>query len=109
MELKRILANDAKSANEKAVALYGPEVLVISSARVRGQTELIVAGDIPEMSADQALAEQIQITPKTYQRQTQPTFSDVLSDQIQDAKPLRQQAAVVGHHHAKEQHQSVDQ
>lgn len=94
MELKRILAKDAKSANEKAVALYGPEVLVISSARVRGQTELIVAVDIPEMSADQALAEQIQITPKTYQRNTQATFSDVLADQIQDAKPLRQQAAV---------------
>ena len=37
MELKRILAKNTKSANDKAVALYGPDVLVISSARVRGR------------------------------------------------------------------------
>jgi len=43
MELKRILAKDARQANEKAVALYGQDVLVISSCQVRGQTELIVA------------------------------------------------------------------
>ena len=41
MELKRILAKDARQANEKAVALYGQDVLVISSCQVRGQTELI--------------------------------------------------------------------
>ena len=49
MELKRILARDVKSANEKAVALYGNDVLVISSCQVRGQTELIVAVDIEPM------------------------------------------------------------
>lgn len=46
MELKRILARDSRSANEKAVQLYGPEVLVISSQRVDQQTELIVAVDV---------------------------------------------------------------
>ena len=55
MELKRILARDVKSANEKAVALYGNDVLVISSCQVRGQTELIVAVDIEPIPAELAL------------------------------------------------------
>jgi len=57
MELKRILARDVKSANEKAVALYGNDVLIISSCQVRGQTELIVAVDIEPMPAELALQE----------------------------------------------------
>ena len=54
MELKRILANDTKSATEKAMALYGRDVLVISNHLVGGQTELVVAidiGDQPEALA----------------------------------------------------------
>ena len=43
MELKRIIARDTRAANEKAVALYGPDVLVISTSKVRGKTELIVS------------------------------------------------------------------
>jgi flagellar biosynthesis GTPase FlhF len=46
MELKRILARDSRSANEKAIQLYGPEVLIISTQRVDQQTELIVAVDV---------------------------------------------------------------
>ena len=46
MELKRIIARDSRSANEKAMALYGPDVLVIANHSVDGQTELIVAIDI---------------------------------------------------------------
>ena len=57
MELKRILARDVKSANEKAVALYGTDVLVISSCQVRGHTELIVAVDIEPIPAELALQE----------------------------------------------------
>lgn len=46
MELKRILARDSRSANEKAIQLYGPDVLIISSQKLDHQTELIVAVDL---------------------------------------------------------------
>jgi flagellar biosynthesis protein FlhF len=46
MELKRILARDSRAANEKAIQLYGKDVLIISSQRLDNQTELIVAVDI---------------------------------------------------------------
>lgn len=46
MELKRIIARDSRCANEKAIQLYGPDVLIISSQRVDQQTELIVAVDV---------------------------------------------------------------
>ena len=45
MELKRIIAHDSRAANEKAIQLYGPDVLVISCQRVDDQTELIIAVD----------------------------------------------------------------
>jgi flagellar biosynthesis GTPase FlhF len=67
MELKRILARDNKQANEKAVALYGPDVLVISSCQVRGQTELIVAVDIDPLEGEEAIQEETgfsALTPK---------------------------------------------
>ncbi len=52
MELKRILARDSRTATEKAMALYGPDVLVIANHSIDGQTELIVAIDIaPEAPA----------------------------------------------------------
>ena len=55
MELKRILAKDARQANEKAIALYGQDVLVISSCQVRGQTELIVAVDMAPLGSEEAV------------------------------------------------------
>ena len=58
MELKRIIARDSRSANEKAIQLYGPDVLIISSQRVDQQTELIVAVDVASAPADAAQAEQ---------------------------------------------------
>jgi flagellar biosynthesis protein FlhF len=62
MEIKRILAKDARSANEKAAALYGGDVLVISCNRMGTQTELIVAVD----SVQQAPAPAIEsATPNT--------------------------------------------
>jgi flagellar biosynthesis protein FlhF len=54
MELKRILARDIRAANEKAVAQYGPDVLVISSAQVNGLTELIVAVDLAPLTPEEA-------------------------------------------------------
>ncbi len=53
MELKRIIARDSRSANEKAIQLYGPDVLIISSQRVDQQTELIVAVDVASEAAQQ--------------------------------------------------------
>lgn len=46
MELKRVIALDSRAANEKAIQLYGENVLIISSERVDNQTELIVAVDL---------------------------------------------------------------
>lgn len=45
MEIKRILANDTRSAKEKALALCGKDALIISCNQVNDQTELIVAID----------------------------------------------------------------
>jgi flagellar biosynthesis GTPase FlhF len=46
MELKRILAKDIRRATEKAVALYGKDVLFVSNAKINGMTEVIVAVDV---------------------------------------------------------------
>ena len=46
MELKRILAKDIRRATEKAVALYGKDVLFVSNSKVNGMTEVIVAVEI---------------------------------------------------------------
>ena len=60
MQLKRILARDTRSATDKAIALYGSDVLIISNHLVNGQTELVVALDLPDAetasSASQARA-----------------------------------------------------
>jgi len=71
MELKRILARDTRSATEKAMALYGPDVLIISNNRVEGQTELIVALDVAE-ATESELAEELQVS------QEKVTTTDVL-------------------------------
>ncbi|MCE2782406.1 hypothetical protein [Limnohabitans sp.] len=54
MELKRILARDSRSANEKAIQLYGSDVLIISSQRLDDQTELIVATDVSPLTSPAA-------------------------------------------------------
>lgn len=76
MELKRILAHDTKSATEKAMALYGRNVLVISNHMVGGQTELVVAIDIeesaPELAANQAPQAATDFKRHFAQAQTQP-------------------------------------
>lgn len=52
MELKRIIARDSRSANEKAIQMYGQDVLIISSHKVDNQIELVVAVEtLPEVDA----------------------------------------------------------
>ena len=93
MELKRILARDTRAANEKAVAMFGPDVLVISSSKVRGQTELIVAVDLTPLDAETAVAEAFVPTDKTYALSDQPvveetavSFGQVMDDTISRQK-----------------------
>jgi flagellar biosynthesis protein FlhF len=52
MELKRIIARDGRSATEKAIALYGEDVLIVATHPLDGQTELIVAVDIPATNGE---------------------------------------------------------
>ena len=49
MKLHLITAPDTRTANERAVALYGRDVLIVSSNQVNGATELIVAADTPSL------------------------------------------------------------
>ena len=51
MQLKRILARDTRTATDKAISLYGDDVLIISNHTVNGQTELVVALDLPSVEA----------------------------------------------------------
>ena len=48
MQLQRILAADARAAKEQALARFGPDVLIVSTAKVGDRTELIVAIDLTE-------------------------------------------------------------
>ena len=88
MELKRILAKDMRNAQEKATALYGPDVLVISSCQVRGQTEMIVAVDVAPMGAEEALQDEF---PHAV---AQPASSGKVdfSQALQQAMPVRRTA-----------------
>ena len=52
MELKRILARDTRTATERAMSLYGPDVLIIANHRVGGQTELVVAVELASALPD---------------------------------------------------------
>ena len=65
MELKRILARDTRSATEQAMAMYGPDVLIISNNRVAGQTELVVALDVAAESDTSVLNEEMQTVMTT--------------------------------------------
>lgn len=78
MELKRILARDSRTANEKAIQLYGKEVMIISSQRVDNQIELVVAVDTGTDREQAAL----DTAEKSAPRSTAPTttFGKVLQD-----------------------------
>lgn len=48
MELKRIVAQDARSAIALATSRYGKDALIVSNERVNGNVEIVVAVDIGE-------------------------------------------------------------
>ena len=121
MELKRILARDTRSATEKAMAMFGPDVLIISNHRVEGQTELIVALDVAEASMDEMLetdaeeqsqeSNSVTVTAKGPRQRLSSTpssvsspFSDHLHQLLQPASRMAQQAEAEPIAHVSTEH-----
>ena len=121
MELKRILARDTRSATEKAMAMFGPDVLIISNNRVEGQTELIVALDVAEASLDEMLetdaeeqsqeSNSVTVTAKGPRQRLSSTpssvsspFSDHLHQLLQPASRMAQQAEAEPIAHVSTEH-----
>ena len=76
MELKRILAIDLRTATEKAIRIYGPNTLVVSSDRVKGGVEVIVATDF---TADPDQMEENTIVQSGSRDETNSSLSDQLA------------------------------
>jgi flagellar biosynthesis GTPase FlhF len=121
MELKRILARDTRSATEKAMAMFGPDVLIISNHRVEGQTELIVALDVAEASLDEMLetdaeeqsqeSNSVTVTAKGPRQRLSSTpssvsspFSDHLHQLLQPASRMAQPAEAEPIAHVSTEH-----
>ena len=121
MELKRILARDTRSATEKAMAMFGPDVLIISNHRVEGQTELIVALDVAEAPLDEMLetdaeeqsqeSNSVTVTAKGPRQRLSSTpssvsspFSDHLHQLLQPASRMAQQAEAEPIAHVSTEH-----
>jgi flagellar biosynthesis GTPase FlhF len=121
MELKRILARDTRSATEKAMAMFGPDVLIISNNRVEGQTELIVALDVAEASLDELLetdseaqsqeSNSVTVTAKGPRQRMSNTpssvsgpFSDHLHQLLHPASRMAQQAQAEPIAHVSTEH-----
>lgn len=94
MELKRILARDSRAANDKALQLYGPDVLVISSQRVDNQTELIVAIDTQEdaLAAEPKALHPVAPSPD---QDRFVAFSEVFKVSIESPEPAAPEALAV--------------
>jgi len=89
MELKRIIARDSRSANEKAIQMYGQDVLIISSHKVDNQIELVVAVETAPVAplplADHAfkpLAVLDDAPPRTQQAPAAQAFTRVFEEQM---------------------------
>ena len=121
MELKRILARDTRTATEKAIAMFGPDVLIISNNRVEGQTELIVAMDVAEASLDELLENDLEaqsqesnsvtVTAKGPRQRMSSTpssvsspFSDHLHQLLHPASRMAQQAEAEPIAHVSTEH-----
>ncbi len=105
MELKRILAKDLRRATEKAVKLYGDDVLFVSNAKVNGQHEVIVAVDLApesvELAADKGDAVRFGAALQQSFRELEggATATDTVTDDDEDAHtyeaPLKAKKAAV--------------
>ena len=105
MELKRIIARDSRSANEKAIQLYGSDILIISSQRVDQQTELIVAVDVASASVDAGAADSEQkietqamshagVNPFKADSNPSVPFAEVFQNANAQPLPLREREAL---------------
>ena len=111
MELKRILAKDTRSANERAMQLYGDDVLVISTQKVGDQTELIVA--VEALSESESHWAQTAPTPdkaKALRQEKDEVFAEIFgfvqrqelaqsADVPTDKVPVRSAEAEIGRAH----------
>ncbi len=68
MELKRIVAQDSQRANARAIELYGPDALIVSSTRVNGKVEVIVAVDIVPEPLEALIPTPVSVQPKTSEK-----------------------------------------
>ena len=87
MELKRIIARDLRTATEEAIRLYGPNTLVVSSERLNGNVEVIVAADLspePIMNSEIGtnLPKNNSKTISLSQELAQENFDDILTKSI---------------------------
>ena len=88
MELKRIVAQDLRSATQEAVRLYGPTTLVVSSERINGKMEVIAAVDIkaePEISSPDSKKNENQAgaTSTLSEEIAGETFENILSESLE--------------------------
>ncbi len=101
MELKRILARDTRSATERAMSLYGPDVLIIANHRVGGQTELVVAVELASarpdanghvFDSDNPFAKSV-ATPREPTLDTSVSFNDQLGHALRGQEPVQASSA----------------
>lgn len=104
MELKRIIARDSRSANEKAIQLYGQDVLIISSHKVDNQIELVVAVETapaaPVLQADNTFQPLSLTAPAPVATQPPPVagaFASVLEEHLLSPAPAKPAAQVSEH------------
>ena len=102
MELKRILARDTRSATERAMSLYGPDVLIIANHRVGGQTELVVAVELASarpdadghvFDSDNPFAKSV-ASPREPTLEVSASFGDQLGHALRGKEPAPVAAAV---------------
>lgn len=101
MELKRIIARDSRSANEKAIQMYGQDVLIISSHKVDNQIELVVAVETDEavtqatpVPSFQPMVTPERVMPQAARTDDTPAFSRVLHNEMATATTGQGDAAV---------------